>query len=1462
MRCPLETNDKSGDKTDIYESFLSNVEEFWDIDALPTEVCFEKDETADNFALHSASWHRSCYLKFSNSKLARAMKRTHDLDDSKSRKPNKRQALDIQKCFLCDKSSEDDDLHEVSTFDADKNIRTMITELNDTTLMTRIVGGDLMAIEAKYHLQCLVKLRNRYRSHGRKASQTPENTDEKMNESRAFVELTNYIEKALESGIFLFKLTEIHSLYINRLEELGIKKLVNKTRLKNHLLEHFSEAQEQHDGRNTVLIFKAGMKDMLKEALRKRDFDEDAVILAKAARIVRSDIFNHKGFKFTGSFPAKCQEKSLPSSLKYLVSMIINGPNLKDQEKQESQACLTAGQTILYHTKRETYKTSSAMTSRHTLEREPPLPIYVGISIHALTRSKKLVQRLYQMGLSISYDRIAQIEDWMSASTCERFAEDGVVAPACLYKGLFTVGALDNLDHNPSSTTSVTSFHGTGISLFQLPTKNNPGEKRSSITIPPSGDQTHALPHSYASVPAVALKTTSVSVPECDTFPVERCLDNAKTEEHSWVEHALPLLTKENLSKEDVIAWAAYHASIQPPLEDPPARSALLPLFYEKSATPAMIKHGMNVVREAVEYLNPGQIPVTTFDQPLFALAKFVQWKWPDTHGERVHVVMLGGLHIEMALWSTLGDLLQGSGWTTALTEAQVASAGISDSFLKAAHLTRTRHAHQVTLLALHHLQQEAFRLSAAPSDERSTNAWKENMLKCPTFLYWDQIMRYETLILIFIKAQREKNFTLYVEVLEELIPMFFALDHVNYSRWMPVHIRDMKSLPATIMDEFKKDSHWVLSKTCNKFSAIPFDHAHEQENKIVKGAGGAVGLTENRAAFRRWMLSGPELARLVKEFEEEYLEDDSEDPKSFQHHEQGLSTQRTFQRHVTSLTETIRQMGNPFLDDFQDLVALDSRNCTDKSVIQTIQTWENTGKKQYQEYVKKVLEERTHSIHDPIKRNSMALFRKPQCKKIQQKGKIKVLQNNVALFGQLYIAMQNREGDLDEFFAHEIQSFPPSLSDLGKLHLPGTKSDLLKCLEQPEQTDPPSTYDCKVLDGAVIVHCLPIVSVSTFDMYAGRVFIPYLEKQLQDTKRLDIVWDTYIPNSLKESTREKRGKGVRRKVSGNAKLPTNWMGFLCEPTNKKELFAHLTSRIEEFSWPPDKAVYVTSKQGVSSIGACINMIDCNHEEADTRIMVHTLHALEQGAKTVLVRTVDTDVIVILVGIFHDLLVVQPLADIWIAFGMGKKYRYYHINAICRNLGESKSRALPVFHAYSGCDTTSAFSGKGKKSAWHAWQVYDDVTETFVYLAKHPFEFLDINSEHFQRLERLTIILYDKSSSVTSINETRKKLFCHNNKAMERLPPTQDALLQHTRRAVYQAGVWTTSLETHQRVPSPQDYAWTKESGSWVPVWITAKEVSEACRELIKCSCKGDCSACKCSNANLDCSPLCKCKCN
>ena len=102
-------------------------------------------------------------------------------------------------------------------------------------------------------------------------------------------------------------------------------------------------------------------------------------------------------------------------------------------------------------------------------------------------------------------------------------------------------------------------------------------------------------------------------------------------------------------------------------------------------------------------------------------------------------------------------------------------------------------------------------------------------------------------------------------------------------------------------------------------------------------------------------------------------------------------------------------------------------------------------------------------------------------------------------------------------------------------------------------------------------------------------------------------------------------------------------------------------------------------------------MPECNHEDADTRMLIHLQDALENGGNNCLVRTVDTDAIVIIVEKLHYLREQHPAADVWIAFGTGRNFRYLHINAICNALGREKAIALPIFHSVTGCDTTSTF---------------------------------------------------------------------------------------------------------------------------------------------------------------------------
>ena len=201
------------------------------------------------------------------------------------------------------------------------------------------------------------------------------------------------------------------------------------------------------------------------------------------------------------------------------------------------------------------------------------------------------------------------------------------------------------------------------------------------------------------------------------------------------------------LSKDQIISWAVHHASQQvaPPDDSEVALISMLPLFNDQARSVAMIRHSMNIVKTAVEVLNPGQEPVLACDQLLYSLAKQIQWTWPESHGEKQFVIMFGGLHIEMATLKVLGDLLEDSGWTGTLTQAGVVGPGTADSFLKAVHITHSRRAPQVTASSLYLLLQKAYARyrELAEGEVMAIKEWhKDRATAYPHFKFWSIILQ------------------------------------------------------------------------------------------------------------------------------------------------------------------------------------------------------------------------------------------------------------------------------------------------------------------------------------------------------------------------------------------------------------------------------------------------------------------------------------------------------------------------------------------------------------------------------------------------------------------------------------------------------------------------------------------------------------------------------------------------
>ena len=394
-----------------------------------------------------------------------------------------------------------------------------------------------------------------------------------------------------------------------------------------------------------------------------------------------------------------------------------------------------------------------SLANRHPCQTQPfprntYIATYTGLVLHAHTRKRELIDKFFHLGLSISYDRVLCLSAEMGNSVCQRFHMQKVVCPPTLRGEVFTTAAVDNLDQNPSATTAKDSLHGTAVSLLQHPSCAGEGVDRGVAIIRGNtiSRVVTPLPHFYTDVPSVT-SVKQTAIPATSLVFLKRTNFKSHTEgEYRWLENTRNVLEGSAENSEKNLSWAAYHASNQVPGNRVITPTALLPLFQESAHTVAMIRHLMDVIKSAVEYLNAGQTPVLTFDQPLYALAKQIQWKWPEKYGEDKLVVMFGGLHIEMATLKTIGDWLQGSGWAQALVQAEIATAGTADSLYRASHVMRTRREHQITAAALHILQHRAYNhYSANGQSHMEFEVWSdERKQSCPQFQFWATALELE----------------------------------------------------------------------------------------------------------------------------------------------------------------------------------------------------------------------------------------------------------------------------------------------------------------------------------------------------------------------------------------------------------------------------------------------------------------------------------------------------------------------------------------------------------------------------------------------------------------------------------------------------------------------------------------------------------------------------------------------
>ena len=122
---------------------------------------------------------------------------------------------------------------------------------------------------------------------------------------------------------------------------------------------------------------------------------------------------------------------SVPSSLLALVNLLQDGLNIKHQTQLASNASPTAAlsvsQLVVFNSVKQSRNSKSSINVRHDRDHKTSLPLYLGLKVHAVTRSKTLVDTLFHLGLCISYNRVLQIQSDIANGVYQRYEMKKVV---------------------------------------------------------------------------------------------------------------------------------------------------------------------------------------------------------------------------------------------------------------------------------------------------------------------------------------------------------------------------------------------------------------------------------------------------------------------------------------------------------------------------------------------------------------------------------------------------------------------------------------------------------------------------------------------------------------------------------------------------------------------------------------------------------------------------------------------------------------------------------------------------------------------------------------------------------------------------------------------------------------------------------------------------------------------------
>ena len=651
----------------------------------------------------------------------------------------------------------------------------------------------------------------------------------------------------------------------------------------------------------------------------------------------------------------------------------------------------------------------------------------------------------------------------------------------------------------------------------------------------------------------------------------------------------------------------------------------------------------------------------------------------------------------------------------------------------------------------------------------------------------------------------------------------------------------------------------FTVSKTTRANSSMGVDQAHEQLNCEIKSVKGALAfLGENKEeSLLKWGCYAPDFLAMINEYGNEEVKN-----SPTKHHEDRPAFQLKFTQNCRLVKSRMSEVFNPFDTNCPLLCRIDNGEQMPgaEKVGSAIRSMIPIGREQFKDFVENRLVKREIAVSAPIHANSLLLPSK--IKVSEDKTKKDYSSDDAKLVKSLKNLGPSRKELVIEALQFEPGNEPRVFAQNGSPYI-GPKSTILPILEKLGSTTLPlqPKFSAVIIDLSHLVHHVGGQAKGKTIQH----LIDVVEKNIAETQRkyscetVGIATDNYgCPNPLKLRASD----GSQYPVELSSLVPTKFHdNFLRNKKNKKLLYDLMIPQI--FMKNRNKAYSFSIAHESKTLSTMGLFPDCNHIEADYRIVQFIIESIKRGHTSYIVCTGDTDIVVILVGHFQRLQSRCPDLSITVILKSGKSQRLFDICKIALAIGHEYLRGFLMFWSFTGCDYTPFFYKKGKVKWFDVYSKNEEIRSVFQDLVQ------DTSLFDMQALGKIVKFVKEGYGvhGESSLPEDRYEVLMKpSTNTFRSLPPSPGAIFVQSKKALFIAAkIWDAAEYPDINYDGMRQYGWKEELGDWKHTWTPRSLPSPDpyVQAMKKCGCKSPCKSgrCSCKTVNkIKCSLICGCR--